>query len=241
MTATGRTVARDAAVLTAAPVDTVHDHGPLVIEDGRLAEVRPAEQDDGGEPADTVIDGRGRPAPPGLVHAHTHLEMSGVQGAFSDLSTLRLVMETTTPFRRSGTCAEPERVGRALGLISTPTSGITLFTSMDRDPGLGAEAGARSGMRAVMGPIPADLMLPESVEVQVARAEEVVAAYRRPHAGGAVVIALFCPVVLVRWWSGTQRRRAHRLRSHCLRPAHADVRASAARTRPPGRRTAGHG
>ncbi|QBI55542.1 amidohydrolase family protein [Streptomonospora litoralis] len=113
-----RTVVHDAAVLTADSADTVYEHGTIVIEDGRLTEVRPSAPGDGEAADETAVDGRGKLALPGLVNAHAHVESAGVQGAFSDLSTLRLGAEAAALFHRSADYAELAGAGWPVSLIS---------------------------------------------------------------------------------------------------------------------------
>lgn len=182
MSERSRTVIHDIPVLTADPDDTVYERGTIVIEDGRLVAVRPAEPGDAQLAAECTIDGRGKLAMPGLVNAHTHVEMAGVQGAFSDLSLSRLGIEVTALFRQPEAYAELARAGWPLSLVAMLTSGITAFNSMDRDPRQAVDVVADSGMRAVLGPMLAD-MLPEPVDEQLARAEEFITRYHDTAAG----------------------------------------------------------
>ncbi len=185
---TNRTVVHDVAVLTADPDDTVYERGTIVIEDGRLTAVRPAEPGDDRLEAGLVIDGRGKLAMPGLVNAHAHMEMAGVQGAFSDLSTARLGLEVAALYHQREAYAELAQAGWASSLVSMLTSGITTVNSMDRDPRQAVGVVADSGMRAVLGPMLTD-MLPEPVDEQLARAEEFITRYHDT-AGGRLRAAV---------------------------------------------------
>jgi len=78
----------DAYVLTVDDRNRLYERGTVLVEDGRIAEVRTSQDDDAGIAADRVIDGEGKPVMPGLVNAHTHLELTPLLGAFSDFDLL---------------------------------------------------------------------------------------------------------------------------------------------------------
>src|SRR6056297_3117104 len=75
----------DAFVLTVDERNRLYERGTVLIEDGRITDVRSSRDDDAELAADLVIDGEGKLVMPGLVNAHTHLELTPLLGALSDL------------------------------------------------------------------------------------------------------------------------------------------------------------
>jgi 5-methylthioadenosine/S-adenosylhomocysteine deaminase len=74
----------DALVLTADERNRLYERGTVCITDGCIEEVRPSRAGDGELEASTVIDGNGKLVMPGLVNAHTHLEMTPLIGALGN-------------------------------------------------------------------------------------------------------------------------------------------------------------
>lgn len=112
---------------------------------------------------------------PGLVNAHLHADLSPLHGLFSDMTSTELMVETTDiflnyPRERYRNLA---RAGYQLGTLNMIRGGITTFNAMDRDPRDAAEFVGESGLRAVLGSIISDYVLPESLGEQFDRAEAV--------------------------------------------------------------------
>ncbi|TKX52875.1 N-ethylammeline chlorohydrolase, partial [Halorubrum sp. SS7] len=84
-------VIHDAYVLTVNDSNQLYERGTLRIDDGRITDVRTTENEDAIADADHVIDGDGMVAMPGLVNTHTHLELTPLIGAFSDLGLLEMM------------------------------------------------------------------------------------------------------------------------------------------------------
>ncbi|OYR84370.1 hypothetical protein DJ72_05735, partial [Halorubrum distributum] len=64
-------VIHDAFVLTVDERNRLYERGTVLIEDGRITDVRSSRDDDAELAADLVIDGEGKLVMPGLVNAHT--------------------------------------------------------------------------------------------------------------------------------------------------------------------------
>jgi 5-methylthioadenosine/S-adenosylhomocysteine deaminase len=82
--ATGRTLIRDAYVVTVDANDSVHDPGDLVIVDGRIAYVGPAASDGPHRTGafEREIDGSRLIVIPGLVNGHTHTYATLFKGSY---------------------------------------------------------------------------------------------------------------------------------------------------------------
>ncbi len=78
----GRTLIRDAAIVTVDPADTVLPRGDIVIEGQRLAYVGPPDEVRRAERYDRVIDAARHVAMPGLVNAHTHTYATLFKGSY---------------------------------------------------------------------------------------------------------------------------------------------------------------
>lgn len=70
----------DAFVLTGDDRNRLYERGTVLVEDGHITEVRSSRDDDADIAADRVIDGEGKLVMPGLVNAHTHLELTPLLG-----------------------------------------------------------------------------------------------------------------------------------------------------------------
>ncbi len=66
----------DAYVLTVDDRNRLYERGTVLMGDGRITEVRASRDDDADIDATRVIDGEGTLVMPGLVNAHTHLELT---------------------------------------------------------------------------------------------------------------------------------------------------------------------
>jgi len=66
----------DALVLTVDDRNRLYERGTVLVDDGRITEVRTSGDGDGEIEATHTIDGDGSLVMPGLVNAHTHLELT---------------------------------------------------------------------------------------------------------------------------------------------------------------------
>jgi 5-methylthioadenosine/S-adenosylhomocysteine deaminase len=83
----GRTLIRDALIITADGEDRVLDPGDLVIEDGRIAYVGPASADGAHRSGvfEQELDGRRLVVMPGMINAHTHTYATLFKGSYEQI------------------------------------------------------------------------------------------------------------------------------------------------------------
>ncbi len=97
----GRVLIRDATVITVNPGDEVFDPGDLLIEDGKLAYVGPADPAGAHRQGsfDRVVDAGRHVAIPGLVNPHTHTYATLFKGSYEKLPLDLWLIAMRTPTR----------------------------------------------------------------------------------------------------------------------------------------------
>ncbi|WP_435186659.1 amidohydrolase family protein [Halobellus sp. EA9] len=183
----------DAYVLTVDDRNRLYDRGTVLIEDGRITEVRPSRDGDPDIAAGRVIDGEKKLVMPGLVNAHTHLELTPLIGAFSDLDLVEMTSGMTAIF---GNIAEGEydyltKVGYELAALNFLAGGVTTVNSMDVRPSAGAETFGAAGLRGFFGMALSDLFWDVPVDEQFERAREFIDEYHDTYDGR--IHATICP------------------------------------------------
>ncbi|MDF9748066.1 amidohydrolase family protein [Natrinema salsiterrestre] len=183
----------DAFVLTVDDRNRLYERGTVLIEDNRITTVRPSRDDDADIAAGRVIDGDGKLVMPGLVNAHTHLELTPLIGAFSDLDLLEMIGGMTAIF---GHIAEGEydyltEAGYELAALNFLAGGVTTVNSQDVRPSEGAETFGEAGLRGFFGPALSDLFWDIPVDEQFARARAFIDEYHDTYDGR--IRATICP------------------------------------------------
>ncbi|WP_066419118.1 amidohydrolase family protein [Halorubrum aethiopicum] len=175
----------DAFVLTVDAQNRLYERGTVLIEDGAITEVRTSRGDDANTAADCIIDGAGKLVMPGLVNAHTHLELTPMVGAFSDLSMAELMGNMTAIY---GEIADGEYdyltgAGYELAALNFLAGGVTTVNSQDVRPSAGAETFGEAGLRGFFGPALSDLFWDVPVDEQFDRAREFIDEYHETYNG----------------------------------------------------------
>lgn len=155
----GKVVIHDALVLPVDGTGRLYTRGTVLIEDGRITEVRPSRAGDADIAADRVIEGDGTLVMPGLVNAHTHLELTPLIGAFSELGLGEMLGSMTAIYGRlsEGELGYLIEAGYQLAALNFLTGGVTTVNSMDVRPTAGAETFGAAGLRGIFGPAITDL------------------------------------------------------------------------------------
>ena len=175
----------DAFVLTVDDRNRLYERGTVLIEDGRITDVRSSRDGDADVAAGRVIDGDGRLAMPGLVNAHTHLELTPLLGAFSDLDLAEMVSAMTAIFGRiaDGDYDYLTEAGYELAALNFLAGGVTTVNSMDVRPAAGTETFGEAGLRGFFGTALSDLFWDVPVDEQFARAREFIDEYHGTYDG----------------------------------------------------------
>lgn len=227
---------RGATVVTLDGEDRILRRGTVRVDDGVITAVEPTADADGGTAADAdrVVDGEGKVAMPGLIDAHRHTDFALVQGLCSDLSGADLLKEALALYHTAeSTLGESFfEAGWRLACLRQVAHGVTTVNAMDFTPELGARTLGEAGLRGVVGPELADLLVPASPREQAAEARAFVEEYHGAY-GGRVEASIApggetgCSRAL--WEEVAELRREYpdlRLHTHLYDAAEADTMAA---------------
>ncbi|WP_436930616.1 amidohydrolase family protein [Halosimplex halobium] len=183
----------DTLVLTVDERNRLYERGTVLVDDGRIAEVRKSEDGDGEIEATHTIDGDGKLVMPGLINVHTHLELTPLIGAFSDLDLLEMMGSMTAIYGRLGEGDFDYLVesGYELAALNFLLGGVTTINSMDVRPSAGAETFGEAGLRGFFGPTITDLFWDVPVDEQFDRARTFIDKYHDSYDGR--IRATICP------------------------------------------------
>jgi len=131
---------------------TVLNDASVVIVDGRITAIGPAEQMRADVQADRVIDARGHIVMPGLVNLHTHLPMTLLRGVAEHVD-LQGFLEIV--WAEEARVMDPEGVelGARLGAVESLLSGTTTALDMYFHPEAAHRGAVSAGLRHVIGPV----------------------------------------------------------------------------------------
>jgi cytosine/adenosine deaminase-related metal-dependent hydrolase len=138
----------DAIIVTMDPRRRVVEGGSILIEGGRIAEIRGP---GAGRPekAEQRISAKGMAVLPGLVDTHLHLAQSLLRGCADDLSLVEWLRQRVWPIQGCFT-KEDGRVSAELSMLEMLRSGTTSFVGVDVVSRYGFDGIARSVVKAGM-------------------------------------------------------------------------------------------
>jgi len=125
------------------------DPGAVVVRDGVIVAVGPADEVSAAWSAREVVDCTGHALIPGLVNSHTHAPMTLVRGLADDLRLDVWLMGYMMPVEREFVRPDFCWLGAQLACAEMIRSGVTCFGDMYYYEEAVADATAQVGMRAV--------------------------------------------------------------------------------------------
>ena len=132
-------------VITMDPKRRILKRGSVAVEGDRIS----ALGEDIREPADVVIDARGKAVLPGLINAHTHLSMTLLRGIADDMPLKPWLEDEIWPIEKHLT-GEHVYVGALLGCLEMIKSGTTCFADQYFFMEEVARAVEKAGVRGVL-------------------------------------------------------------------------------------------
>jgi len=123
--------------------------GYILIEGDRISEIEEGEYKKDTVNIDTIIDGTGNIAMPGLINTHTHASMTLLRGYGEGLPLMKWLNERIWPFEAKLT-PDDIYIGTKLATLEMIKSGTTCFIDMYNFEDRICEALGESGMRGVI-------------------------------------------------------------------------------------------
>src|SRR5207248_5323448 len=121
------------------------EHGEVVVEDSRIAEVRPVPVD--GRPAEDARDLGDAILMPGLVNVHTHLDYTVMRGLLEDIDFFPWIRELTA---RKEALDEADWIASAtIGAAEGVAGGVTTIGECT-DSGAGLLGAKKLGLRGIV-------------------------------------------------------------------------------------------
>ncbi len=149
-------------VVTMDASDTVIENGAVVITDGVIIAVGPADEIESEYEAEQVIDGNGKALMPGLVNGHTHAAMTLLRGVADDLALMDWLNNYIFPAEVEFVDSEFVRVGTELACWDMIRGGTTTFVEMYYYPYTIADVVDSCGLRAMISATVIDQRSPDA-------------------------------------------------------------------------------
>ena len=147
-------------VIPVEPAGTVLQQHAVVVRDGRILALSPADEARRSFQARQTIELPDHILIPGFVNAHTHAAMTLLRGLADDLPLMPWLQSHIWPAENRWVSAEFVRDGGELAMAGMLRSGTTCFNDMYFFPEVTAEAAQRCGLRACLGMIVVDFASP---------------------------------------------------------------------------------
>ncbi|MDJ0916881.1 MAG: amidohydrolase [Woeseiaceae bacterium] len=141
---------------------SIIDNGAVVIRDGLIIAIGPADAIESDYEADQVLDGDGRVLMPGLVNGHTHAAMTLLRGVADDLALMDWLNNYIFPAEVRFVDSEFVRVGTELACWEMIRGGTTTFVDMYYYPDTIAEVVDACGLRAMISTTVIDQRSPDA-------------------------------------------------------------------------------
>ena len=135
------------------PAGQVLDHHALLVRDGRIADLLPADEAADRYPQAQRLERQSHLLLPGLVNAHVHMPMTLFRGLADDLPLQTWLEEYIWPAEQRWVGPEFVRDGCELAALEMIRGGTTCCQEMYFFPDVAAEAALAHGLRAMVGMI----------------------------------------------------------------------------------------
>jgi len=143
----------NASVITVDPQRRVFREGAIAIQGSKILEVGRADTLAAKYPAETVIDGTGMIAMPGMINCHMHLPQVLMRGVNDNTNVMSILKDNIWPIQGNYN-EEDALISARLGFLEMIKSGTTAFLGTGMHPRYGIDAIAQnlldSGMRGVL-------------------------------------------------------------------------------------------
>ena len=143
-------------IIPVEPDSLVLEHHALVIRDGRILEILPADEARRRYPDARCEEFPAHALIPGLINAHTHAAMSLMRGIADDRPLMEWLTDHIWPLEQKWMGETFVRDGSDLAMAEMIRGGITCFNDMYFFPEVTAQQVIRCGMRAMLGMILVD-------------------------------------------------------------------------------------
>jgi cytosine/adenosine deaminase-related metal-dependent hydrolase len=140
-------------IVTMDPRRRVIEGGSILVEKGRISDVRGPGSIPGGRRAELRVSAKGMAVIPGLIDTHVHLAQGLLRGCADDMSLVDWLKKRVWPLQASFTEVDG-RVSAELTMLDMLKSGTTSFVGVDVVSRYGfdgiAKTVAQAGMRAAL-------------------------------------------------------------------------------------------